>query len=105
MGRWRVAGNPQAVGGSERGSDDGTSSGETFVEGLTSVNMAAVKAKRRRFGRFMGLRGCESPTAGGQEAQRLSGEQEMERYIRRRMEAGMEMEREREERRRKNGIW
>lgn len=60
---------------------------------------AGIEEKRRRFGRFVGLRGCESPTAEGEIAQ--WGEAEMERWVRARVEAGMEREREREEVRRK----
>lgn len=59
---------------------------------------AGIEEKRRRFGRFVGLRGCESPTGEGVA---LWGEVEMERWVRARVEAGMAREREREEGRRK----
>lgn len=66
--------------------------------GATGGERAGIEEKRRRFGRFVGLRGCESPTGEGVA---LWGEVEMERWVRARVEAGMAREREREEGRRK----
>lgn len=52
---------------------------------------ATVVEKRRRFGRFVGLRGCESPEMREGEARR-----EMERWMEGEMRKREERERERE---------
>lgn len=60
--------------------------------------VAEVEAKRRRFGRFVGLRGCESPCVSGSAV----GEGEM----RREMEEWMANEmRRREERDAERRLW
>lgn len=49
-------------------------------------NNLTLDTKRRRFGRFIGLRGCESPVEGGQrEMERV--EREWQRALERRREA------------------
>lgn len=63
---------------------------------------AGVEIKRRRFGRFIGLRGCESPgVEEAMQAQRVEeqrAEWEVMRWVQIRMEEGMENERRR-------GLW
>ena len=51
---------------------------------------ANIDDKRRRFGRFVGLRGCESPL----EAQRM--QHEMDRWVAARIKRGLEQEAEKE---------
>lgn len=56
---------------------------------------ASVEVKRRRLGRFIGLRGCESPGEGVAEEDRMSAEErerEVEREIERRRAANEENE-------------
>lgn len=53
---------------------------------------AAVEEKRRRIGRFIGLRGCESPSTAGTNAVRLWSEEELERAARRARERDEEDE-------------
>lgn len=52
---------------------------------------ADISDKRRRFGRFIGLRGCESP---GSLAERSEEEQEVERWVEDRIRQGMARDRE-----------
>lgn len=53
--------------------------------------------KRRRFGRFVGLRGCESPTAAAMAVAMREGEarREMERWVEKEIRRREERERER----------
>jgi hypothetical protein len=92
-------------------SDDGSSSGSgnSDERGQQSVNLAgscvrgeakvaagtsaSIEEKRRRFGRFVGLRGCESPTFEGTT---VWTEEELERWVRQRIEVGMLRQREKE---------
>ena len=70
-----------------------------------------IEGKRRRFGRFVGLRGCESPIEGGgemggagnaEEEERARMEwEEMKRWVERRVRRGIDEEVEREIRREK----
>jgi len=64
--------------------------GEAKVAAGTS---ASIEEKRRRFGRFVGLRGCESPTFEGTT---VWTEEELERWVRQRIEVGMLRQREKE---------
>ena len=58
---------------------------------------ADIEDKRRRFGRFLGLRGCESPVVEGQMAEEMEREmREMEAYVEARIRRGMEREVERD---------
>ena len=67
------------------------------VDGKGSADVVAqVQAKRRRFGRFMGLRGCESPRSAALDEEKM----------RREMEAWMTKEmRKREERDAARRMW
>ncbi|KAI4199431.1 MAG: hypothetical protein LQ346_002569 [Caloplaca aetnensis] len=50
--------------------------------GTTGQGEAKLEDKRRRFGRFVGLRGCESPVDGdGDEANREREQRAMELYV------------------------
>ena len=47
------------------------------MEGKASAeDVAQVQAKRRRFGRFMGLRGCESPRTAALDEEKMRREME-----------------------------
>ena len=58
--------------------------------------------KRRRFGRFVGLRGCESPVRGVAEEETMR--REMERWVDEKVRKGLRAEEEREMWRSK-GFW
>lgn len=67
---------------------------------------AGIEEKRRRFGRFIGLRGCETPAAdGGKGAQEEDEEEmtqeEMDRWLEMKIRRGIERELERDMWRRK----
>ena len=64
--------------------------------GISEEQMADVEAKRRRFGRFVGLRGCDTPATGGLEEEKMG--RDMETWL-----AG-EI-RKREERDAERGMW
>ena len=54
---------------------------------------ADIEDKRRRFGRFLGLRGCDSPVVDGDMAEEMEREmREMEAYGEGRIRRGMERE-------------
>lgn len=59
------------------------------------VKQAPVEDKRRRFGRFVGLRGCESPVVVG--GGKSEEERAMERRVDERIRDGVRRERELEE--------
>lgn len=69
---------------------------------------AQIEDKRRRFGRFIGLRGCESPRLLGPGGEDLGlpeeeemTQEEMDRWLEGRVRKGIEREQERETWRRK----
>ena len=62
------------------------------VEGGEGV--VDLETKRRRWGRFVGLRGCETPTEeGGQQQQHQEMEERMEREWRRALDRARDEER------------
>ena len=73
------------------------------------VNGVGLETKRRRWGRFLGLRGCESPTVLMMEGEGEGEEDEEERVVRERLERewrrGMERRREEERLRGKVEGW
>ena len=77
--------------------------GDLIVGGMNAgtVDIERVQGKRRRFGRFIGLRGCESPVVGkgGKEGGDGREEEEEEEEVRRWVEGEMRrrMERQAEE--------
>jgi len=62
--------------------------------GEESASATSLETKRRRWGRFLGLRGCETPTEGREEREAL--EERMEREWRRALERARDEERLRE---------
>ena len=69
-----------------------------FSGEVAGEEAAEVEAKRRRFGRFVGLRGCESPCATGSAAGEGEMRREMEEWIANEM-------RRREERDAEKRVW
>jgi len=57
---------------------------------------ANIEDKRRRFGRFMGLRGCESPVSTDFDDVEFENQDEMNRWVERRIQQGIDRENERE---------
>ena len=52
-----------------------------FASNTQSANTAELEAKRRRFGRFIGLRGCESPSAASAPLDEGKMRREMELWM------------------------
>ncbi|MCJ1306525.1 hypothetical protein MMC25_000168 [Agyrium rufum] len=57
---------------------------------------AGIEDKRRRFGRFLGLRGCDSPVESNEDDNAVSMAEEMERYVEGRIRRAIERDTERE---------
>ncbi|MCJ1356952.1 MAG: hypothetical protein MMC33_006948 [Icmadophila ericetorum] len=107
---WSLSYPAPVVGRWGRGSGSGSGSGSgTGASSSSSSQRAGLDEKRRRFGRFVGLRGCESPgmlVSGGaegegegdgdveEEEERLR--REMEAWVEERIRRGLEREAERE---------
>ncbi|KAL9020972.1 MAG: hypothetical protein Q9185_001799 [Variospora sp. 1 TL-2023] len=71
VGRWHVADD-------NNGSAPGRGQGQGPGQGQ---GVARLEDKRRRFGRFVGLRGCESPVDGGDDAGREREQRAMELWV------------------------
>jgi hypothetical protein len=69
-------------------------------EGRRVSSTLTLDTKRRRFGRFIGLRGCESPSL-------IEGQRELEERLEREWQRGLERRREEQRLREKSwrGSW
>lgn len=80
------------------GRNEGHEVGVEEVKGVRALE-AMIEDKRRRFGRFIGLRYCESPGADDERVM----ERAMEAWLWEKMERRMRLEEEREARMTKEG--